>query len=212
MEAVPTSTFDPSESEIGRWARQLGRVHHAAGGVHARGSAASMSGVYPKSNTCSNRRMEPTTFPQDLVQAQRDWIRTYEALAHPASPATPSCVGGSLSSRRRSGGIPSSPPAGAVCRRPGWSCAAWPASERSGPRGPRERQPSDCPAGGRPAGDPGCHRGHRGRPHGPGDRTARRTVQLGIGRLPARPSGEARPDQPQRTALALLPTRRIAAS
>ncbi|WP_371794732.1 hypothetical protein [Streptomyces sp. NBC_01718] len=27
--------------------------------------------------------MEPTTFPQDLVQAQRDWIRTYEALAHP---------------------------------------------------------------------------------------------------------------------------------
>ncbi|MFF0290740.1 hypothetical protein [Streptomyces sp. NPDC005262] len=27
--------------------------------------------------------MEPTAFPPDLVQAQRDWIRTYEALAHP---------------------------------------------------------------------------------------------------------------------------------
>ncbi|MFD4232624.1 hypothetical protein [Streptomyces sp. NPDC058545] len=30
--------------------------------------------------------MEPTAFPQDLVQAQRDWIRTYEALAQPHSP------------------------------------------------------------------------------------------------------------------------------
>ncbi|MET7551023.1 hypothetical protein ABZS95_39610 [Streptomyces sp. NPDC005479] len=27
--------------------------------------------------------MEPTAFPQDLVQAQRAWIRTYEALAQP---------------------------------------------------------------------------------------------------------------------------------
>ncbi|WP_326600940.1 hypothetical protein OG930_45025 [Streptomyces sp. NBC_01799] len=27
--------------------------------------------------------MEPTAFPQNLVQAQRDWIRTYEALAQP---------------------------------------------------------------------------------------------------------------------------------
>lgn len=70
---------------------------------------------------------------------------------------------------------------------------------------------SDCPAGGRPAGDQGSHRGHRGCPHGPGDRTARRTVQLRIGRLPARPPGEARPDQPQRTAPAFLPTHRIAA-
>ncbi|WP_351233334.1 hypothetical protein [Streptomyces sp. NPDC002133] len=40
VEVVPTSTFDPSEGEVGRWARQLGRVHHAAGGVPARGSAA----------------------------------------------------------------------------------------------------------------------------------------------------------------------------
>ncbi|MEU4498114.1 hypothetical protein AB0F96_32965 [Streptomyces sp. NPDC023998] len=40
VEVVPTSTFDPGEGEIGRWARQLGRVHHAAGGVPARGSAA----------------------------------------------------------------------------------------------------------------------------------------------------------------------------
>lgn len=40
VEVVPTSTFDPSEGEVGRWARQLGRVHHAAGGVSARGSAA----------------------------------------------------------------------------------------------------------------------------------------------------------------------------
>lgn len=39
VEVVPTSTFDPSEGEIGRWARQLGRVHHAADGVPARGSA-----------------------------------------------------------------------------------------------------------------------------------------------------------------------------
>ncbi|MFE9868613.1 hypothetical protein ACFYPZ_39265 [Streptomyces sp. NPDC005506] len=27
--------------------------------------------------------MEPITFPQDLVQAQHDWIHTYEALAQP---------------------------------------------------------------------------------------------------------------------------------
>ena len=40
VEVVPTSTFDPSEGEISRWARQLGRVHHAARGVPARGSAA----------------------------------------------------------------------------------------------------------------------------------------------------------------------------
>lgn len=40
VEVVPTSTFDPGEGEIGRWGRQLGRVHHAAGGVPARGSAA----------------------------------------------------------------------------------------------------------------------------------------------------------------------------
>ncbi|MFI1177562.1 hypothetical protein [Streptomyces melanogenes] len=39
VEVVPTSTFDPSEGEVGRWARQLGRVHHAAGEVPARGSA-----------------------------------------------------------------------------------------------------------------------------------------------------------------------------
>ncbi|MFF2313518.1 hypothetical protein ACFVVJ_26295 [Streptomyces albidoflavus] len=39
VELVPTSTFDPSEAEVARWARQLGRVHHAAGGVPARGSA-----------------------------------------------------------------------------------------------------------------------------------------------------------------------------
>ncbi|WP_329449747.1 hypothetical protein OG894_02570 [Streptomyces sp. NBC_01724] len=30
--------------------------------------------------------MEPTAFPQDLVQAQRDWIRTYAALVHPGLP------------------------------------------------------------------------------------------------------------------------------
>jgi hypothetical protein len=40
VEVVPTSTFDPSEGEVGRWARQLSRVHHAADGVPARGSAA----------------------------------------------------------------------------------------------------------------------------------------------------------------------------
>lgn len=40
VEVVPTASFNPSESEIGRWARHLGRVHHAADGVPARGSAA----------------------------------------------------------------------------------------------------------------------------------------------------------------------------
>lgn len=40
VEVVPTSTFDPGEGEIGRWAQHLGRVHHAAGRVPARGSAA----------------------------------------------------------------------------------------------------------------------------------------------------------------------------
>ncbi|MFB7453240.1 hypothetical protein [Streptomyces sp. NPDC056194] len=39
VEAIPTATFDPSEGEVGRWARQLGRVHYAADGVPARGSA-----------------------------------------------------------------------------------------------------------------------------------------------------------------------------
>ncbi|MFG2775282.1 hypothetical protein [Streptomyces sp. NPDC048350] len=37
---MPTSTFDPSEGEVGRWARQLGRVHHSTQGVPARGAAA----------------------------------------------------------------------------------------------------------------------------------------------------------------------------
>ncbi|MFH8736820.1 hypothetical protein [Streptomyces sp. NPDC017964] len=40
VEVVPTSTFDPSEGEVGRWARQLGRIHHAAHGIPTRGSAA----------------------------------------------------------------------------------------------------------------------------------------------------------------------------
>jgi hypothetical protein len=40
VEVVPTSTFDPSEGEVGRWARQLGRVHYSTPGVPARGSAA----------------------------------------------------------------------------------------------------------------------------------------------------------------------------
>ncbi|NUK50088.1 hypothetical protein HRW14_07215 [Streptomyces lunaelactis] len=40
VEVVPTSTFDPGEGEIGRWAHHLGRVHQSADGVPARGSAA----------------------------------------------------------------------------------------------------------------------------------------------------------------------------
>ncbi|WP_329449145.1 hypothetical protein OG906_40830 (plasmid) [Streptomyces sp. NBC_01426] len=39
VEAIPTSTFDPRDGEVGRWAHQLGRVHYAADGVPARGSA-----------------------------------------------------------------------------------------------------------------------------------------------------------------------------
>ncbi|MFF8610919.1 hypothetical protein ACF06X_33990 [Streptomyces sp. NPDC015346] len=39
VEAIPTATFDPGEGEVGRWARQLGRMHYAASGVPARGSA-----------------------------------------------------------------------------------------------------------------------------------------------------------------------------
>ncbi|GAA1553161.1 hypothetical protein [Streptomyces globosus] len=39
VEVIPTATFDPSEGEVGRWARQLGRVHYAAASVPARGSA-----------------------------------------------------------------------------------------------------------------------------------------------------------------------------
>ncbi|MER5563744.1 hypothetical protein ABT071_34710 [Streptomyces sp. NPDC002506] len=40
VEVIPTSTFDPGEGEVGRWARQLGRVPAAADGVPARGAAA----------------------------------------------------------------------------------------------------------------------------------------------------------------------------
>lgn len=40
VEIVPTSTFDPGESEVGRWARQVGRVRYAAAGTPARGAAA----------------------------------------------------------------------------------------------------------------------------------------------------------------------------
>ncbi|MFD5425606.1 hypothetical protein [Streptomyces sp. NPDC127084] len=40
VEVVPTSTFDPSEGEVGRWARQLTRVQPSTDGVPARGSAA----------------------------------------------------------------------------------------------------------------------------------------------------------------------------
>ncbi|MEU5109655.1 hypothetical protein AB0H07_46735 [Streptomyces sp. NPDC021354] len=37
---MPTSTFDPSEGEVRRWAHQVGRIHHAAAGTPARGAAA----------------------------------------------------------------------------------------------------------------------------------------------------------------------------
>ncbi|WP_438453387.1 hypothetical protein [Streptomyces asiaticus] len=40
VEVVPTSTFDPGEGEVGRWARQVGRVRYAAAGTPARGAAA----------------------------------------------------------------------------------------------------------------------------------------------------------------------------
>ncbi|WP_316782817.1 hypothetical protein [Streptomyces sasae] len=40
VEAVPTTTFDPSEGEVRRWSLHLGRVSYAAGGIPARGRAA----------------------------------------------------------------------------------------------------------------------------------------------------------------------------
>ncbi|MFE4873469.1 hypothetical protein [Streptomyces sp. NPDC056682] len=40
VEVIPTSTFDPGEGEVSRWAHQLGRVPAAADGVPARGAAA----------------------------------------------------------------------------------------------------------------------------------------------------------------------------
>ncbi|MFD4763302.1 hypothetical protein ACFWOJ_31970 [Streptomyces sp. NPDC058439] len=40
VEVVPTSTFDPAEGEIGRWAHHLGRVRYAAAETPARGAAA----------------------------------------------------------------------------------------------------------------------------------------------------------------------------
>jgi len=40
VEVVPTSTFDPGEGEIGRWAHQLSRVRYAAAATPARGAAA----------------------------------------------------------------------------------------------------------------------------------------------------------------------------
>lgn len=40
VEAVPTSTFDPSEGEVRRWSQHLSRVTYAAAGVPARGRAA----------------------------------------------------------------------------------------------------------------------------------------------------------------------------
>ncbi|MFD6113812.1 hypothetical protein ACFWG0_27390 [Streptomyces yangpuensis] len=39
VEVIPTATFDPGEAEVGRWARQLARVHYAADRVPSRGSA-----------------------------------------------------------------------------------------------------------------------------------------------------------------------------
>ncbi|MFJ2008003.1 hypothetical protein [Streptomyces chartreusis] len=40
VEAVPTSTFDPGEGEVRRWAQHLGRVSYAAGSTPRRGRAA----------------------------------------------------------------------------------------------------------------------------------------------------------------------------
>lgn len=40
VEVVPTSTFDPGEGEIGRWAHQLSRVRYAAAATPRRGAAA----------------------------------------------------------------------------------------------------------------------------------------------------------------------------
>lgn len=39
VEVVPTSTFDPSDSMIGRWAHQLSRVRYAAASTPPRGAA-----------------------------------------------------------------------------------------------------------------------------------------------------------------------------
>ncbi|MGW0647287.1 hypothetical protein ACWD4T_00530 [Streptomyces umbrinus] len=40
FEVVPTNTFHPSENEVGRWTRHLGRATYAAGDVPSRGAAA----------------------------------------------------------------------------------------------------------------------------------------------------------------------------
>jgi hypothetical protein len=40
VEAVPTSTFDPGEGEVRRWAQHLGRVSYAASSTPRRGRAA----------------------------------------------------------------------------------------------------------------------------------------------------------------------------
>lgn len=37
--------------------------------------------MHPKSNKCLNRFMETVLYPDDLLQAQREWHRTYEALS-----------------------------------------------------------------------------------------------------------------------------------
>ncbi|MDH6122956.1 hypothetical protein [Kitasatospora sp. GAS204B] len=39
VEVVPTNSFDPSESEVGRFSHHLARVRHAARDVPARGAA-----------------------------------------------------------------------------------------------------------------------------------------------------------------------------
>ncbi|WP_329127286.1 hypothetical protein [Streptomyces sp. NBC_01465] len=38
VELVPTSTFDPGEREVARWARHLGRVRYAVGKTPSRGA------------------------------------------------------------------------------------------------------------------------------------------------------------------------------
>lgn len=40
VEVVPTSTFDPSESLISRWAQQLARIRYAAAATPTRGASA----------------------------------------------------------------------------------------------------------------------------------------------------------------------------
>lgn len=76
--------------------------------------------MQPKSNKCLNSDMETVPYPNDLLQAQREWLHAYETLS--ALPPT----AGATALRRRLLLLSSR-----IARHPHWSAQCCPSVARA---------------------------------------------------------------------------------